>query len=105
MRPQGVALPILNTAIWLEREGNTFLDVRIAFGPSGPIPRRATAAEDILRKSSFSEENIKMATEAMLAQVTFRTSPLRASASYRKHLSEILFNNVIKDAFERAIQR
>ncbi|MBI1855687.1 MAG: FAD binding domain-containing protein, partial [Chloroflexi bacterium] len=32
MRPQGVALPILNCAVWLEREDNAIKDIRIAVG-------------------------------------------------------------------------
>src|SRR5512133_247396 len=36
MRPQGVALPIINLAIWLERKENVFSQIRIAVGPGGP---------------------------------------------------------------------
>jgi carbon-monoxide dehydrogenase medium subunit len=35
MRPQGVALPILNTAVWLERDADAINDIRIAVGPAG----------------------------------------------------------------------
>ena len=41
MRPQGVALPILNVAVWLDAGMNLIKAVRIAVGPSGPTPRRA----------------------------------------------------------------
>src|SRR5688572_14238689 len=40
MRPQGVALPIINVAIWLERAGDKVSQIRIAVGPGGPIPWR-----------------------------------------------------------------
>jgi len=99
MRPQGVALPILNAAIWVERKGDHIQDLRIAFGPSGPTPRRATTAEDILRMSRLTIENLNRAYDAMLAQLSFRTSPLRASAGYRKHLSKILFDDIITNVF------
>ncbi len=41
MRPQGVALPIINLAVWLTREQNQIADIRIAVGPGGPKPWRA----------------------------------------------------------------
>src|SRR6185295_1852421 len=42
MRPQGVALPIINIAVWVEREQDMLKDIRIAVGPGGPIPWRAS---------------------------------------------------------------
>jgi carbon-monoxide dehydrogenase medium subunit len=102
MRPQGVALPILNAAIWIERDLETIQDVRISLGPSGPTPRRATAAEQILRNERYSEERIQQAYQEMLSQLSLRTSPLRVSADYRRHLSDILFKNVLKLAYERS---
>ncbi len=53
MRPQGVALPILNCAVWLERQTDTIKDIRIAVGPGGGTPFRATQAEDTLRGRSL----------------------------------------------------
>ena len=49
MRPQGVALPILNCAVWVDRNQNIISDVRISVGPGGPVPFRATKAEEVLR--------------------------------------------------------
>src|SRR5215216_7935972 len=45
MRPQGVALPILNCAVWLERAKVRVNGIRISVGPSGITPLRATEAE------------------------------------------------------------
>src|SRR6185436_13730201 len=45
MRPQGVALPIINLAIWLERLNDKFNQIRIAVGPGGPTPWSGTEAE------------------------------------------------------------
>ena len=50
MRPQGVALPILNNAVWLRRKGDMIEDIRIAFGPSGPVPTRAFLVEEIIKR-------------------------------------------------------
>jgi CO/xanthine dehydrogenase FAD-binding subunit len=102
MRPQGVALPILNCAAWLERENDAIKDVCIAVGPGGGTPFRATQAEDTLRGHPFNEAIFESALEALLAQAQFRTSARRASADYRRHIVSGLFRDVIKTAWKRA---
>ena len=102
MRPQGVALPILNCAVWLEREGDVVKDIHIAIGPGGAVPFRATEAEATLRGQTFNEENFNRTLDALLAQAQFRTSARRASADYRKHIVGGLFGDVIETAWSRA---
>ncbi|MBV6394917.1 MAG: Nicotinate dehydrogenase FAD-subunit [Anaerolineales bacterium] len=102
MRPQGVALPILNCAVWLERENDTIKDIRIAVGPGGGTPFRATKAEDTLRGGSLNEATFESALEALLAQAHFRTSARRAGADYRRHILSGLFGDTLKSAWERA---
>ncbi len=102
MRPQGVALPILNCAVWLERESDIIKDIRIAVGPGGGTPFRATQAEDILRGKSFNVESFESATESLLTQAQFRTSARRASIDYRQHIVVGLFKDVLETAWERA---
>lgn len=102
MRPQGVALPILNMAVWLERAGEHICDIRVAVGPAGPTPQRALAVEEALRGSPVNAESISCALEALHSSLHFRTSPRRSSAGYRQHLSEPLFENVLSAAWKRA---
>ena len=102
MRPQGVALPILNCAVWLEREHDAIQDIRIAVGPGGGTPFRATQAEDVLRGKPLNEETFESALDALLAQAQFRTSARRASADYRRHIVSGLFKDVIETAWLRA---
>jgi len=102
MRPQGVALPILNCAVWLERENYTIKDIHIAVGPGGGTPFRATQAEDTLREGTLNESTFESALEALLAQAKFRTSARRASADYRRHIVSGLFRDVIESVWERA---
>ena len=102
MRPQGVALPILNTAVWLEREGESVRDVRIAVGPGGPVPFRAAQAEAALKGKPVTEETIRAALLEVLAESRFRTSPQRASSDYRKHLISGLFRDTLLAAWDRA---
>ena len=102
MRPQGVALPIINLAIWLKREMDQFEDIRIAVGPGSATPFRATAAEDALRGYDFSANAFDTALEALLGQVNFRSSARRASADYRRHLVRALFKETLEAAWTRA---
>ena len=102
MRPQGVALPILNCAVWLERENDRIRDIRIAVGPGGGTPFRATHAEDVLHGQSANETIIESAFEVLLAQAQFRTSARRAGAEYRRHIVRGLFKDTLNSALERA---
>ncbi len=103
MRPQGVALPILNCSVWLAREKDIVKDVHIAVGPGGPTPFRATESEAFLRGKPLTEENFSGALEALLAQAKFRTSARRASADYRRHIVGGLFKDVLDTAWGRAV--
>lgn len=102
MRPQGVALPILNLAIWLERRGDEIADLRIALGPAGPRPLRARQTENALRGASPSRVEVEKAMSVLLSEASFRTSPQRASAAYRRQLAGVLLNDALQAAWERA---
>ena len=102
MRPQGVALPILNAAVWLAREGDRVAQIRIAVGPFGPVPRRATAAEGVLCGHAPDEATLDAALEALLREARFRTSRYRATETYRRHLAGILLRETIRTAWQRA---
>ena len=102
MRPQGVALPILNLAVWLERDGNTVRDIRIAVGPGGGVPFRARKAEAFFAGKEYTAENRASALEVLAAEASFRSSPQRASAEYRYHLVGTLLSETLETAWERA---
>ncbi len=103
MRPQGVALPIINLAAWLERDGERIKAIRIAVGPSGPVPQRATALEACLIGAIFNPEALECAKKLVDSSLHFRTSPLRATAAYRYHLCKVLLEEVIGSAWQRAL--
>jgi xanthine dehydrogenase FAD-binding subunit len=102
MRPQGVALPIINLAIWLERANDVISQIRIAVGPGGPTPWNGTEAEKALTGKALNNETLTAALEALLAQVGFRSSARRASADYRRHIVTGLFKDVLETAWKRA---
>jgi carbon-monoxide dehydrogenase medium subunit len=103
MRPQGVALPIINLAIWLERADDLIRQVRIAVGPGGPTPWSGTEAEKALLGKPLNDETFHAALEALLAQVGFRSSARRASSDYRRHIVSGLFKDVLEAAWLRTI--
>lgn len=102
MRPQGVALPILNLAIWLAREEERVADIRIAIGPAGPKPWRAAAAEAALRGEALDDRLVLRGLDLILHDAQFRTSPHRSSADYRRHLAGVLFRDALAAAWTRA---
>ncbi len=102
MRPQGVALPILNLAIWVKREDDMILDIRIVFGPSGPVPSRAIKVEEILRGKRLTQDALDGALAAIKTTVNFRTSKNRATADYRHQIARQLFMKTFSSAWERA---
>jgi carbon-monoxide dehydrogenase medium subunit len=102
MRPQGVALPIINVAIWLERAQDMISQIRIAVGPGASTPWSGTESEKALIGKSFNDETFNVAVEALLTQVGFRSSARRASSDYRRHIVVGLFKDVLGAAWDRA---
>jgi xanthine dehydrogenase FAD-binding subunit len=104
MRPQGVALPILNMAAWVRRSGALIENVRVAVGPAGPVPQRAVELEKALLNAEYSRAALARAQALTRTSLRFRTNPQRASAEYRYLLSDGLLEEVIGLAWKRAEQ-
>lgn len=104
MRPQGVALPILNLAVWMEREDQVIRDIHIAIGPSGPVPFRATQVENELIGKPCERAVLEKAKQSIHQSIKFRSSAMRASSTYRHYLSEVLLEEVIGKAWQRAFE-
>jgi carbon-monoxide dehydrogenase medium subunit len=102
MRPQGVAIAILNLGVWLHREGTEIRDVRISVGPSGPVPRRMKNTEDVLRDQVYGDEIVAQAYKALLGEANFRTSRHRATKEYRKQMVGVLLEDVLENAWQEA---
>jgi xanthine dehydrogenase FAD-binding subunit len=102
MRPQGVALPILNMAAWLERQDGIIRKIRLSLGPAGPTPFLARETESVLMGKEVNDTSISAAQQVLLGEAKFRTSPARATADYRKKLAIILLEDVLKAVWKRA---
>jgi carbon-monoxide dehydrogenase medium subunit len=92
MRPQGVALPILGMAVWLEFDSDqeTIADVRIGLGPAGPTPMRAADAEAHLVGRKLRQEVLDEVSLRTLTEAKLRTSKHRATQAYRQELIGVL---------------
>jgi xanthine dehydrogenase FAD-binding subunit len=102
MRPQGVALPIINMAAWVSMDGGIIRAARLAVGPAGPVPQRASELEEALVSKTYSPELIKEVIPVLHHSIHFRSSALRATAGYRDHLAEVLLERVLSTACGRA---
>lgn len=103
MRPQGVAIAILNMAVWISRRADRIQEVRLALGPAGPLPFRASQTEALLRGAIFQPDLLPQAIETLLGEARFRTSPHRATADYRRHLAGVLLQETLTIAWQRTL--
>jgi len=103
MRPQGVAIAILNMAAWvkLDEEGN-LAQVRVSCGPAGPKPFRAGKTEEYLSGKSWDESTLQEASKILADEVSLRTSKHRATKEYRHQILPVLLREVMDVAVERA---
>jgi len=105
MRPQGVAIAILNMGVWIKRAGDLIADIRLAVGPGGPKPLRARCAEDALRGKEFTTDVLALGLAELQAEVRFRTSPHRATLEYRYQMAKVLFEDTLSTVWSRAASK
>jgi CO/xanthine dehydrogenase FAD-binding subunit len=104
MRPQGVALPVLASAVWvrLAADGETVDDARICIGPVAPVPVRAESVEDVLRGRRFDDDALDEAVAVARRDFKPRTSKYRATSEYRVEMIEVLLRRALPLAVSRA---
>lgn len=96
MRPQGVAIAILNMAVWMRINSDEVIEaLRIAVGPGGPVPFRAFQLEDMLCGQIVDDSMFQTAADALLEEIQLRTSKYRATEDYRRHLISTLLARTI----------
>jgi aerobic carbon-monoxide dehydrogenase medium subunit len=86
---------IANAAASVSGEG-----VRVALGCVAAVPVRATAMEERLAGSDFSEDTVRAAAEGLGASLD-PPSDVHASAAYRRHLAEVSAVRAVLQAAER----
>lgn len=102
MRPQGIAIAILNMGVWLKRQGDCVQGVRISLGPAGTTPKRARQTEAVLLSHPLTSSVVQQASATLLSETSFRTSPHRASMSYRRQMAVQLLEETLSRAWQLA---
>jgi CO/xanthine dehydrogenase FAD-binding subunit len=102
MRPQGVALPIMNFSAKVRVIDDRIAEVALAVAPVAPRPFRCEHTEAFLTGKPASAESIEAAVAVLLSECKPRTSPHRATAEYRKDVLPVLLRRTLGMALERA---
>ena len=76
-------------------------EVRIALGAVAPVPLRAAKAEKVLTGKNPSQDLIDKAAEQAMKECS-PISDVRASASYRKAMVQVLTKRALNEALNRA---
>lgn len=103
MRPQGVAIAILNMAAWVRLNPDGTLEkTRLSCGPAGPKPFRAYQTEAFLAGKIWDGSVLEEAAKTLANEVSLRTSAHRATKEYRHHILPVLLREVMDKAIKRA---
>ncbi|HEY4722641.1 MAG TPA: FAD binding domain-containing protein [Anaerolineae bacterium] len=102
MRPQGVALPIMNMAVCVRVIADHIAAAAIAAAPVAPTPFRCRQTEAFLKDKPATPATIEAAIEPLLNECRPRTSPHRATAEYRREVLPVLLRRTLSKAIERA---
>lgn len=102
MRPQGIAIAILNCAVHLTRNKSRIEDMSICIGPAAPTPKRLKAVEKVFIGQTPDIDLFEKAFDALAAEAHFRSSKHRASSIYRHEIAKSLLKDCTLNAWKRA---
>jgi len=103
MRPQGVALPMISMAAWLQLDvDGSVAAARVAIAPAGPVPSLSAAAGAAIQGQAPSAHRFARAADAALEGIALRDSAYRASRAYREQMVRTHLPKVLAVAAERA---
>ena len=103
MRPQGLCLPIVSMAARLALGADGHIDnVTVSMGPVGPVPWIAEPAIETLRGEPPSPDLFAAAAEAVLGEITLRTSKYRTTSDYRQQMIRTWLPVILERAVQRA---
>jgi carbon-monoxide dehydrogenase medium subunit len=105
LREADFAIAMVGTVVTLEDDGNTCRDVRIGMGSAGPVPRRAVAAEEYLkRRKTLDDKTIAEAAEKAI-EVADPPSDVHGNREYRLEIIKVLTKRSLKLALDRIPRR
>lgn len=90
-----------SAAAWLQLDGDTCIDIKVASGSVGPVPARAPHVESALKGKKISTELIKTAA-AQIGKDIAPITDVRSTEAYRARIMRVLVRDAIEAAFQRA---
>ena len=105
MRPQGVAIAIINMAAWVRTnsENKNIIEMRLAVGPAGPKPFRARKTETVFLGKKPQACHLQ-ALSILAGEINLRTSKHRATRAYRHKLLPVLLKQVVERAYQDSLK-
>lgn len=97
-----IAVVGVGAAITLAPKDGVCKDVRIVLGAVAPTPVRATHAEALLRGRKLTDALIAQAGEAAASEDARPISDQRGSAEFRRDLTQVMTERMIKQAMNAA---
>jgi CO/xanthine dehydrogenase FAD-binding subunit len=76
------------------------LEYRVAFGAVGPVPRRPRRLETAIKGREPSDEFFSK-TRKIIGHVTAPITDIRATAEYRRHMLNVMFERAVRAAVSR----
>lgn len=92
---KAMAIAIASIAVNLEVKQNKIIQIRIAMGSVAPTPIKLTVTEEFLKDKVINDKLVEEAMDRVREEVE-PISDIRASAEYRRYVSEILFKRAFK---------
>jgi carbon-monoxide dehydrogenase medium subunit len=99
-RRKAFTLSVVSAAAYIQMEGETCTDAKVAFGSVAVTPIRVPEAENLLTGSKLDEEIINAASKAVYEAVKPITD-VRGTAEYRKDMCPVLMRRAIDQCQER----
>jgi len=96
-------LAVVGVAALVALEGGRCVEARIALGAVAPTPRRAPAAEEILRGREPTAVRIEDAARAA-AELASPISDLRGTAKYRRQMVHVLTRRALDGALAQTLE-
>ena len=98
-RRNAMAISVASVAVVLETKGKTCKDAAIALGAVAPTPLRIAKAEALLKEKKVDVELAQKCGD-MVAGLVKPIDDIRASADYRRKVSQVLVTRVICESLE-----
>ncbi len=99
-RRKAFTLSVVSAAAYIQMEGETCTDAKVAFGSVAVTPISVPEAENLLTGSKLDEEIINAASKAVYEAVKPITD-VRGTAEYRKDMCPVLMRRAIDQCQER----